>query len=126
MFFTYKEVDRENLYMVNSSTFKVLDVGKVTLKMTFEKLLTLNNVLHVADIRKNLVFGSLLGKNSFKMVFKSDKFILFKSGMFVRKWYLCDGLFKMNVMTSITNDENKIRMFLIRICFSLMMCDMTC
>jgi hypothetical protein len=112
--------------MVNSSTFKVVDVGKVTLKMTFEKLLTLNNVLHVADIRKNLVFGSLLGKNSFKMVFKSDKFILFKSGMFVRKWYLCDGLFKMNVMTSITNDENKIRMFLILICFSLMMCDMTC
>jgi hypothetical protein len=55
MFYTYKEVDGENLYMKNSSTSKVLDVGNVILKITFEKLFTLNNVLHVNDIRKNLV-----------------------------------------------------------------------
>jgi hypothetical protein len=41
--------------MRNSSTFKVLGVGKVTLKMIFGKLLTLNNVLHVVDNRKNLM-----------------------------------------------------------------------
>jgi len=37
--------------------------------MTFEKLLTLNNRLHVVDIRMNLIFGSLLNKNGFKLVF---------------------------------------------------------
>jgi hypothetical protein len=64
--------------------------------MTFGKLLTLNNVLHVADIRKNLVFGSLLSKSGFQIVFYSNKFIFSKSGMFVEKGYLYDDLFKMN------------------------------
>lgn len=106
MFSAYKEVDGEQLYMGNASSSKVLGIGKVVLKMTSGKLLTLNNVLHVADIRKNLVSGSLLSKNGFKMVFESDKFVLTKSGMFVGKGYLCDGLFKMNVMTIVTKDEN--------------------
>jgi hypothetical protein len=51
--------------MENSSTSKVLGVGKVTLKMTFEKLITFNNILYAADIRKNLVHGSLLRKKMF-------------------------------------------------------------
>jgi hypothetical protein len=42
----------ENLYMKNSLTTKVLSVGKVILKMISEKLLTLNDILHVADIKK--------------------------------------------------------------------------
>jgi hypothetical protein len=40
------------------------------------------------------------------MVFESDKFILFKSGMFVEKRYLCNDLFKINVMIIVTNDKN--------------------
>jgi hypothetical protein len=44
--------------MENSSTSKALGVGNVILKMIFGKLLTFNNVLHTADIRKNLVSGS--------------------------------------------------------------------
>ena len=31
------------------------------------------------------------------MVFKSDKFVLIKGGMYVDKGYLVDGLFKTNV-----------------------------
>jgi hypothetical protein len=34
MFFIYKEVDEGNLYMKNSSTYEVLGVEKVILKMT--------------------------------------------------------------------------------------------
>jgi hypothetical protein len=49
MFFTYKKVDDEHLYMRNSSTSNILSVGKVILKMISRKLLGLNNVLHVAD-----------------------------------------------------------------------------
>jgi hypothetical protein len=55
----------------------VLDIRKIILKMTCEKLLTLNNVFYVFDIIKNLVSSSLWRKkNSFKIVFESDKFIL--------------------------------------------------
>jgi hypothetical protein len=43
--------------MENSSTCKVLGVEKITLKMTFKKLITFNNVLCVVDIKKNLVHG---------------------------------------------------------------------
>ena len=50
----------EKLYMGNSSTSKVEGVGKIALKMTSGKTVTLINVLHVPDVRKNLVSGSLL------------------------------------------------------------------
>jgi hypothetical protein len=56
VFFIYKEVDGENLYMRNSSTSKLLEVGNVILKITFGKLLTLNNALYIADIIKNIVW----------------------------------------------------------------------
>ncbi|KAL6331695.1 hypothetical protein AAG906_016691 [Vitis piasezkii] len=58
-------------------------MGKLILKMTSGKELTLNDVLHVLDICKNLVFGSLLSKNGFKMVFESNKFVLTKNGVYV-------------------------------------------
>ena len=66
--------------MGNSSTSKVEGQGKIVLKITSGKELTLNNVLHVPDIRKNLVSRSLLSKNEFRLVFESDKFVLTKNG----------------------------------------------
>ena len=79
MFSTHKEMDGEHLYMKNS-TSKVLDIGKDLLKMTYKKKkLALNYVLHVAHIRMNLMFGLLLSKNGSKLIFKSDKCILFKN-----------------------------------------------
>ena len=110
MFVTYQELDGEQLFMGNSSTSKVEGQGKVVLKITSGKELTLNNVLHVPDIRKNLVSGSLLSRNGFKLVFESDKFVLVKNGMYVGNGYLSDGLFKMNVMTIVPKiiNNNKI------------------
>lgn len=100
MFFTYKEMDGEYLYMKNLSTPKVLGIEKVTLKMTFKKLLPLNNyVLYVVDIRENLVSNLLLIKNSLKTVFDNDNFILTKNGMYVGNEYFCNSLFKMKVMS---------------------------
>ena len=45
----------------------------------------------------NLISESILSKKSFRMVFKSDKFVLTKGGVYVGKCYLIDGLFKANV-----------------------------
>ena len=109
MFSTYNPVGNGGkIFMENSSTSKIKGIGKVVLKMTTGKFLTLKDVLHMLNIQKNLVSGSLLSKNGFKLVFESDKFSLFKSGMYVGKGYLSNGLFKMNVITIFpTIDNNK-------------------
>ena len=49
------------------------------------------------EIRKNLVSGTLLNKNGFKLVFESDKFTFIKGGMYVGRGYLDDDMFKLNV-----------------------------
>ena len=107
MFSSYQTIDNgEQLFMGNSSSSKVEGQGKVVLKMTSGKEFTPNDVLHVPEIRKNLVSGSLLSKKGFKFVFASDNFILTKNGMYVGKGYMSNGLFKMNVMTIVPPIEN--------------------
>ena len=65
-------------------------------------------MLYVADIKMNLMSGSLLSKrNIFKLVFQSDKFILFKNRMFIREGYLSDDLFKINILTIVTMNNKK-------------------
>ena len=68
--------------------------------MTSGKVVTLNDVFHVC---KNLMSGSLLSNNGFKLVFVSNKFVLSKNDMYVGKGYLSEGIFKLNVMT-VTSD----------------------
>ena len=107
MFSSYHNIDNgEQLFMGKSSSSKIEGQGKVVLKMTSGKELTLNDVLHVPEIRKNLVYESLLSKKGFKLVFVSDNFILTKNGMYVGKGYMSNGLFKINVMTVVPPTKN--------------------
>ena len=98
---------KKKLFMGNSSTSKVEGKRKIILKMTSGKELTLNDVLHVPEFRKDLVSGSLLSKKGFRLVFESDKFVLTKSEIYVGKGYMSNGLFKMNVMTIVSDFNNK-------------------
>ena len=76
--------------------------------MTSDNELTLNNVLYVPETCKNLVSRLLLVKNSFKLVFVSNKFVLTKNEMYVGRDYLNDGLFKVNIMTIVPKSiDNK-------------------
>ncbi|PHT58004.1 hypothetical protein CQW23_00367 [Capsicum baccatum] len=68
----------EMIYMANSATAKVERTGKIFLKMTFDKVLTLNNVLYVLELRRNLISVSLLDKNGFKCVTVSGKIVISK------------------------------------------------
>ena len=77
--------------------------------MTFGKELTLTNVMYVLEIRKNLVSGSLLNNHGFRLVFESNNFVLSKSGMYVGKGYVSNGMWKLNVMTIIKSNMNKVR-----------------
>ena len=55
----------------------------MVLKMISEKELTLTNVLYVPELHENLVSSSLLNSHGFRLVFKADKFVFPKSGMYV-------------------------------------------
>ncbi|PHT42887.1 hypothetical protein CQW23_16912 [Capsicum baccatum] len=45
----------EMIYMANSATAKVEGTGKICLKMTSGKVLTLNNILYIPELRRNLI-----------------------------------------------------------------------
>ncbi|XP_028096116.1 uncharacterized protein LOC114296032 [Camellia sinensis] len=82
MFTTYKVVENgDQLFMGNSCTSTIEGQGKIVLKMTSGKEGTLNNVLHVPEICKNLISESLLIKNGFRLVFEYEKVVLTKAGI---------------------------------------------
>ena len=89
MFTTYKTaIDSEQLFMGNSSTSKVEGKWKVVLKLTSGKELTLNDVLYVPEIFKNLISRSLLSKHRFKLILEAGNEVS------VGRGYVCDGSFK--------------------------------
>ena len=109
MFSTFEPTKTgEKVYMGNSTTFKIKGQGKVVLKMASRKELTLTNVLYVSEIQKNLVSSSLLNNNGFRLVFESNKFVISKSGMYVGKGYMNNGMWKLNVKTIVKSNMNKV------------------
>ena len=62
------------------------------LKMTSGHEVTLTNVKHVPDMRKNLVSGTLLSKNGFATNFEADKLVIRKNGMYLGRGYVKGGL----------------------------------
>ncbi|GJW43256.1 putative reverse transcriptase domain-containing protein [Tanacetum coccineum] len=94
LFKTYKETkDGHEVMMGDNHTSKVIGSGNVEIQFTSGKKLTLMNVLHVPNIRKNLVSGFKLCKSGVKAVIESDKVILSKANVFVGKVYACDGIY---------------------------------
>ena len=112
MFTSFEPLNGEKVFIKNSDSSAVEGQRKMLLKMTSGKQLTLNNVMYVPEISKNLVSGSLLNKHGFRMIFESDKVILSKSGMYVGNGYVSNGLFKLNVMT-IINKNNQSSVYLL-------------
>jgi hypothetical protein len=86
------------LLMGNGSHARVLGVGIVILKFILGKTVLLKNVQHVPSIKKNLVSGSLLCRDGYKLVFESNKCILSKYGTFVGKGYDSGDLFRLFYM----------------------------
>jgi hypothetical protein len=86
-----------SLVMGNGSHACVLGVGIVIPKFNSGKMVLLKNVQHVPYIKKNLVSGSLLCRDGYKLVFESNKCILSKYGIFVGKCYDSGGLFRLSL-----------------------------
>ncbi|KAK1678392.1 hypothetical protein QYE76_039240 [Lolium multiflorum] len=85
-----------SVMMGNGLHATVRGVG-TDLKFTSGKIVQLRNVLHVPSIKKNLVSGSRLMKDGFKLVFESNKVVLSKYGTFVGKGYECEGMFRFSL-----------------------------
>ncbi|OMO54671.1 Integrase, catalytic core [Corchorus capsularis] len=62
-----------------------------------------NDVLHVPNIRANLISVSLLGKVGVKVSFESDKIVMTKNNVLVGKGYCNQGLFVLNIVNVIMN-----------------------
>ena len=92
------------MLMGNGSHARVLGVGTVNLKFTSGKTVQLKNVQHVPTIKKNLVSGSLLCRDDFKLVFESNKCVLSKFGTLLEKGYDSGALFRL----SLSDDCNKV------------------
>jgi hypothetical protein len=98
LFSTYHAANDCSVLMGNGSRAAVQGVGRVDIKLTSEKTLSLKNVQHVPRINRNLISGFLLCRDGFKLVFESNKFIVSKFGLFIGKGYVCGGLFRLSVV----------------------------
>ncbi|GKD86382.1 zinc finger, CCHC-type containing protein [Tanacetum coccineum] len=97
-FKTYESLnDGSILHMGNESTALVHRRGYVDLKFSSGKIVSLFNVLHVPNIRKNLVSSSVLNNCGYKQVIESNKFVLSKHSMFIGFDYLSNQMFKLNI-----------------------------
>lgn len=76
--FTSYELASERWYEHEFSSFEVIMKDIVKLRFNTKKTVTLSEVLHVLDIRKNHISWSLLIKLGFKIMFEFDKVILTK------------------------------------------------
>jgi hypothetical protein len=80
MFTSYQTARDSSVLMGNGSHASVHGVGTVDLKFTSGKIVQLRNVHHVPSMNKNLVSGSLLCRDGFKVVLESNKVVISKHG----------------------------------------------
>ncbi|WVZ67987.1 hypothetical protein U9M48_016986 [Paspalum notatum var. saurae] len=64
---------------------------------TSGKIVHSKNVQHVPSMNKNLVSGSLLLRDGFKVVLESNKVIVSRHGLFIGKGYVSGGLFRLSL-----------------------------
>ena len=69
LFSSYQVGRTSSLLMGNGARAAICGVGTVDLKLTSGKTVQLKNVHHVPSIKKNLISGSLLCRDGFKLMF---------------------------------------------------------
>ena len=106
-FYDYIQVmeGEEQVFMGNSRPAPVIGKGKVLLKLTSGKTHSLSNVVHVLDIRHNLVFVYVLSKARVRVSFDGENFVLTKNRMFVGKRYCSNELLMLNILNVVMNNN---------------------
>jgi hypothetical protein len=85
LFSSYEVARDSSVMMGNQSHASFHGVGTINLKLTLGKIVQLKNVQHIPSINKNLVSGSLLFRDGFKVVLESNKLVVSKCGQFIDK-----------------------------------------
>ena len=117
-FKSYEELKEfEEVLIGNHNAPKVVKKGSVELKFTCGKKLSLLNVFHIPNLKKNFVFANLLCEKDFKVVLDSDKVVITKNGVFVGKRYTWDGMFKFSI-----NEINNSFAYVVNCSFFYMAC----
>ncbi|GKB32659.1 zinc finger, CCHC-type containing protein, partial [Tanacetum coccineum] len=101
--------DGSVLYMGDDHFSHVHGKGSVVLESSLGKSITLINVLYVPKLLKNLIFGPILNKCGYKQVYKSDKYILSKCGVYVGFGYYNNGMFMLN-LNKVLDDSDSVYM----------------
>ena len=97
-----------SVLMRNGSHASVDGIGTVDLKFTSRKIVQLKNMQHVPSMKKNLVSGTLLLRDGFKVVLESNKLVVSKHGQFIGKGYNCGGLFCLSLVDFCNKSVNHI------------------
>jgi hypothetical protein len=100
--------DSWSVLVGNGSRVVVHRLGRVDLRLTSRKSLSLKNVQHIPGINKNLISGSLLCCDGFKLVFESNKFIVSRFVLFIGKGYDRGGSFRLSLIDDCNNVTNSI------------------
>jgi len=96
-------VDGECVCMGSSTIARVMGKRKILLKFTSSKLLSLNHVLYMSSLCKNLVSGILLNNVGLKIVVADDEVVISHNKAFVAKGYLNRNLFVLNLTSKTLN-----------------------
>jgi hypothetical protein len=108
LFSSYQGRQTSSLLMRNEVHAVVRGVGMVDLKLTSGKTVQLKNVHHVLSIKKNLICGSLLCCDDFKLVFESNKCVLSEYRIFIKKIYESRDLFNLSLTDTCFNSVNHV------------------
>ena len=108
LFKSYQKSSGGSVTLGNDSVAQVLGIGDIELKMTSGKTLILKGVRHVPEVRRNLVSGSSLVQQGYKVVMESNKVVITRNDIFVGKGYVCDGLFKLNVLSEVNEISHQV------------------
>ena len=84
--------------MGNVSIAYVRGKERVDLILTSNKTVTHHKVQHILEVTKNLMNGSLLIRDGYKIIFRSNKVVVTRNDNFIGRDYVCDCLFMLNVV----------------------------
>jgi hypothetical protein len=98
LFSSYQGARDSSVLMGNGSHASVHGIGMVDLKFTSGNIMQLKKVQHVPYMHKNLISGTLLCRDGFKVVLESNKIVMSKSGQFISKGYDYGVLFRFSLL----------------------------
>ena len=69
----------------DDSTREIKETGRIDLRISSGKVLTLQNILHMPTFWRNLIKKSFLLRAGYRIVKESNKFVISKSNVFFEK-----------------------------------------